>query len=148
MIDLKADSPLDMDMDLEPLEPFEPLEMAEAEAPASLAESDPLNDAIDELEKSISDEELDGAAKKLSGNPNYNKSVFDVPVEVQVIIGSTRMSVSQLMALEPDTVVTLDSKIGEPVDIAVNGKKIGEGELEINSNDPNSLCVRIVKLGS
>ncbi|WP_018689942.1 FliM/FliN family flagellar motor switch protein [Ahrensia kielensis] len=146
MIDLKADSPLDMD--LEPLEPLEQSELAPAEEPAKFVDSDPLNEAIDELQKSISDDELDGAARKFSGNANYNKSVFDVPVEVQVIIGSTSMSVSQLMAMEPDTVVTLDSKIGEPVDIAVNGKKIGEGELEINAHDPNSLCVRIVKLGS
>lgn len=147
MADLKADSPLDMD--LEPLEPLEePSVLADTEEPASFVESDPLNEAINELQKSISDDELDGAARKYTGKASYNKSVFDVPVEVQVIIGSTRMSVSQLMALEPDTVVTLDSKVGEPVDIAVNGKKIGEGELEIDSHDPNSLCVRIVKLGS
>lgn len=107
-------------------------------------DDDPLQDAIEDLEKSIDSSDGHGAGKRAGG---YNKSIYDVPVEIQVIIGSTEMTVSELMALEPNAVVTLDSKIGEPVDIAVNGKKIGEGELEVNAQDPNSLCIRITKLG-
>lgn len=57
--------------------------------------------------------------------------VLDVPVEVSVEIGRTRMTIRQAMALVPGFVVTLDKVAGEPVDLLVNGKRVARGEVVV-----------------
>lgn len=111
------------------------------EQSSTISDADPLADAIDELERSIGDKEVVPNPSKL------NQNLFDVPVEVQVIVGTVEMTVSELMALQKNTVITLNSKIGDPVIIAVNGKRIGTGELEASAVDPDALCIRVTKLG-
>ncbi len=55
----------------------------------------------------------------------------DVPVELAVEIGRTRMTVGEALALGPGSIVTLDRLAGEPVDLLVNGKPIARGEVVV-----------------
>jgi flagellar motor switch protein FliN/FliY len=55
--------------------------------------------------------------------------VLDVPVEVAVEIGRTRMTIREALALAPGSIVALDRMAGEPVDLLVNGKRIARGEV-------------------
>jgi len=55
--------------------------------------------------------------------------VLDVPVELAVELGRTRMTIRETMALTPGSVVVLDRTAGEPVDLLVNGKRIARGEV-------------------
>ena len=48
---------------------------------------------------------------------------MNIPVEVQIVLGSTEMPVSELMALQKGSTVALNRRIGEPVDVVVNGRK-------------------------
>lgn len=55
--------------------------------------------------------------------------LHDVPVRVQAVLGRTRLTVDELLGLQPGSVVELDRRAGEPVDLLVNGRLIARGEL-------------------
>jgi flagellar motor switch protein FliN/FliY len=61
-------------------------------------------------------------------------SVSDIPVEVSAVLGRCSMSVEQLLKLGRGAVVKLDRKVGEPIDIYVNGRLIARGEVVIVEN--------------
>jgi flagellar motor switch protein FliN/FliY len=55
----------------------------------------------------------------------------DVPVELAVEIGRTRMTIGETLELGPGSIITLDRLAGEPVDLLVNGKPIARGEVVV-----------------
>jgi flagellar motor switch protein FliN/FliY len=55
----------------------------------------------------------------------------DVPMAVTVQLGSTRMTVRELLALTPGAVVELDRAAGSPVDVLVNGTLLARGEVVV-----------------
>jgi len=55
--------------------------------------------------------------------------VADVPVELVVEIGRTKMSIGETLSLGPGSVISLDKQTGEPVDLLVNGTPIARGEV-------------------
>ena len=57
--------------------------------------------------------------------------IFKIPVTVDVVLGSATMSVAALMKLGKSAVVTLDRKVGDPVDLAVTGKLVARGEIVV-----------------
>lgn len=72
--------------------------------------------------------------------------VLDIPVDVQIILGSSRMAVSDLMELSEGETIALDRKIGEPVEISVNGKLIGRGEITVLESDETRFGVRMLEV--
>jgi flagellar motor switch protein FliN/FliY len=57
--------------------------------------------------------------------------LHDVPVELAVEIGRTRMTIRETLALGPGSIVSLDRLAGDPVDLLVNGKPIARGEVVV-----------------
>lgn len=57
--------------------------------------------------------------------------LHEVPVELAVEIGRTRMTIGETLALAPGAVVTLNRLAGEPVDLLVNGTPIARGEVVV-----------------
>jgi flagellar motor switch protein FliN/FliY len=57
--------------------------------------------------------------------------LHDVPVELAVEVGRTKMTIREALALGPGSIVTLDRLAGEPVDLLVNGKPIARGEVVV-----------------
>ena len=57
--------------------------------------------------------------------------LYDVPVELAVEIGRTRMTIRETLALGLGSIVTLNRLAGEPVDLLVNGKPIARGEVVV-----------------
>src|SRR5690606_39510907 len=57
------------------------------------------------------------------------EAVFDVPVRISVILGRTRMPVSDLLKLDTGTVIELDRQVGEAVEVFVNGRLVARGEI-------------------
>jgi flagellar motor switch protein FliN len=55
----------------------------------------------------------------------------DVPVELAVEIGRTRMTIGETLALGSGSIITLNRLAGEPVDLLVNGKPIARGEVVV-----------------
>ena len=72
--------------------------------------------------------------------------VLGIPIDVQIILGSSRMAVSSLMNLSEGATIALDRKIGEPVEIMVNGKLIGRGEITVLDSDETRFAVRIIEV--
>jgi len=70
----------------------------------------------------------DGAAPPAA--PNLN-AILSIPVTVQVVLGSTSMPVASLMKLARGAVISLDQRVGDPVDVVVNGKVVARGEIVV-----------------
>jgi flagellar motor switch protein FliN len=64
----------------------------------------------------------------LPGPPNLG-AILSIPVTVQVVLGSTSMPVAGLMKLARGAIISLDQRVGDPVD--VNGAVIARGEIVV-----------------
>ena len=62
---------------------------------------------------------------------NSVKFLFDVPMTVEAILGSTEISIKDVLEIGPGSVIELDRTYGEPVDIYLNGRLVGKGEVVI-----------------
>jgi flagellar motor switch protein FliN len=71
-----------------------------------------------------------GDAAPLSEASNLN-AILSIPVTVQVVLGSTSLPVASLMKLARGAVISLDQRVGDPVDIVVNGKVVARGEIVV-----------------
>jgi flagellar motor switch protein FliN/FliY len=72
--------------------------------------------------------------------------IMDIPIEVQIVLGSSKMQVSGLMNLEEGAIIALDKKIGEPVEIMVNGRRIARGEITVLENDDTRFGVKLIEV--
>ncbi|WP_311032024.1 flagellar motor switch protein FliN [Mesorhizobium koreense] len=112
------------------------------EAPTDI-EEEQLNQAIEDLRGALHEEP--GEGEKAASLRN-NAIIMNIPVDVQIMLGSTEMPVSELMALQKGSTVALDRRIGEPVDVVVNGQKIARGEITVLDNDPSRFGVKLTEI--
>ena len=64
-------------------------------------------------------------------NPALAKSLMDVPVRVDVVLGEARMPIEELMAMAPSDVIALDRSIRDEVDIYVSDRLMARGKLVV-----------------
>ncbi|MCS7214536.1 MAG: flagellar motor switch protein FliN [Thermodesulfovibrio sp.] len=57
--------------------------------------------------------------------------ILDIPLELVVVIGRTKILVQELLQLTQGSVVALDKLAGEPMEVYVNGKLVGRGEVVV-----------------
>ena len=57
--------------------------------------------------------------------------LLDVPLQISVELGKAVMTIKDVLALGPGSVVELNKMAGEPVDIVVNDKLIAKGEVVV-----------------
>ena len=75
-----------------------------------------------------------------AGQPGDNKNdvnldlVLDIPVDISLRVGSTDISIRDLVSLVEGSVVALDTDAGEPMDVLVNGTLIAHGEIVVVDN--------------
>jgi flagellar motor switch protein FliN len=67
----------------------------------------------------------------IAPGPSDLARVHEVPVELAVEIGRTRMTIGETLTLGPGAIVSLNRLAGEPVDLLVNGKPIARGEVVV-----------------
>ena len=72
--------------------------------------------------------------------------IMDIPIDVQIVLGSSRMQVSSLMNLTEGATISLDRKIGEPVDLIVNGRLIGRGEITVLEHDETRFGIKLIEV--
>ncbi len=53
----------------------------------------------------------------------------DIPLKISVILGQREMKVRELLQLRPDSLLELPKSAGENVDIFINGRLVGYGEV-------------------
>lgn len=72
-----------------------------------------------------------------------------VPIEVTVRVGRARPAVSDLLAMQDGTVLSLDRRIEDPVELFVGDRLIGRGVLEeVGGDEPGRLAVRLTEVVS
>ena len=59
------------------------------------------------------------------------EALYDVPVQVSVVLGSATMSLSNILKLGKGAVIELERTVGEPIDVYVNNKIVAKGEIVI-----------------
>jgi flagellar motor switch protein FliN len=69
-----------------------------------------------------------GPGQKGADNRNLDL-LLDVEIPISVEVGRTRMSLEEVLKLVPGSVIALDKKSEEPVDLRVNGKLVARGEV-------------------
>jgi flagellar motor switch protein FliN/FliY len=60
--------------------------------------------------------------------------IEDVPVTISVVLGKLKMPLKEVLELEQNQIITLNKYIDEPVDIYVNDKFFGHGEIVVENN--------------
>ncbi len=76
---------------------------------------------------------------------NELEAVFDIPVNVSAVLGKAYLEVSQLMKLGPGTIVELDRKVGEAIDIFVNNRLVARGEVVVIDDRLGVTMTEIIK---
>ena len=76
------------------------------------------------------DELQAGTADSTGADVNLDL-VLDIPVDVSLRVGSTDISIRDLVSLVEGSVIALDQDAGEPMDVLVNGTLIAHGEIVV-----------------
>jgi flagellar motor switch protein FliN/FliY len=93
----------------------------------------------------------EAAAVEPSGDDEMSRSaadleaVFDVPVHVSAVLGRARMEVGDLLKLGPGTVLELDRKVGEAIDIYVNNRLVARGEVVLVEDKLGVTMTEVIK---
>ncbi len=93
---------------------------------------------------------LDNLTGQLAGRSEsaLTASFARVPVTLQVMLGSTKLPLSQLLGLQAGSIISLDQKLGEPVSVIVNGCKVASGQLFVMDDQAERLGVKITEIFS
>jgi flagellar motor switch protein FliN/FliY len=74
-------------------------------------------------------------------------TVFDVPVNISAVLGRAHLSVAQLLQLGQGSVLELDRKVGEAIDIYVNNRLVARGEVVVVEDRLGVTMTEIIKDG-
>ena len=99
----------------------------------------------DEMTGEAFDESFAAQAASRPNNPNLD-AILRIPVVVQVVLGSAVMPVSHLLKLGRGAVIPLDHRVGEPVDVVVNGRVIAGGEIVVVEDDNSRFGVSLTEI--
>jgi flagellar motor switch protein FliN/FliY len=81
--------------------------------------------------KNVDMQEFGGETQPPQGERRDINFILDVPLEMTVVIGSTKILVQELLQLGQGSVIALDKLAGEPMEVFVNHKLIGRGEVVV-----------------
>ncbi|HZE92314.1 MAG TPA: flagellar motor switch protein FliN [Rhizobacter sp.] len=106
-----------------------------AEWAAALAESKPEAEPATALEGLAEPATpvafTDFASQGAPGAVNDINMILDIPVQLTVELGRTRIPIKHILQLAQGSVVELDAMAGEPMDVLVNGYLIAQGEVVV-----------------
>lgn len=71
-------------------------------------------------------------ATAVAPDPEANLDlILDIPVELKVEIGSSRLTIREVLNLAPGSIVEMDRTAGSPADLIVNGTRVGQGDIVV-----------------
>ncbi len=108
-----------------------------------MAENDTNPETPPTVIESMVAEETAGAEEESGHNIN---AMLNVALNVQIVLGHSRMPIAQLLSLSRGSVIELDKKIGEPVDVMINDRLVARGDLvKVSENRIGVTLTEIVK---
>jgi flagellar motor switch protein FliN len=138
------------------------IDILEESAPADAAESAPAVDLSDvpsagSLENALNNSEAGRTSAKSGpqaspdlrgGGTMPQGSLLKIPVNVQVILGTTRMPLHKVMSLGPGSIVALDKELSEPVALLVNGNEVARGLIVVVNEKTGQLGISLTEISS
>ncbi len=96
--------------------------------------SDEMKEALAKAITDVVEEEAEEKKKKEKRGgeeiiPEVLRSLLDIPLEISVEIGRTKMLLGDLLQITQGSTIELDKLESEPVEILVNGRHIARGEI-------------------
>ncbi len=101
----------------------------------------------------LSLEELDDAARVQDDDDDVEHTaaelaaVYEVPVNIQAVLGRAHIEVGALLRLMQGSVIELDRKVGEAIDIYVNNRLVARGEVVVVEDRLGVTMTEIIKDG-
>ncbi|MFC5069752.1 flagellar motor switch protein FliN [Flaviflagellibacter deserti] len=127
MAEVESDTPTDV------------LEAVAVEATAKVSASATASTAAPEANPGPTLEESLGSIGNLD-------AVMRIPVTIQVVLGSAVMPVANLMKLRRGAAIPLDHRVGEPVDVVVNGRTVARGEVVVVEDDTSRFGISLTEI--
>jgi flagellar motor switch protein FliN len=100
-----------------------------AMAEQASSESSVLNNNVEPEKAQVFNEF--SPSNKLQNTQNDIDFILDIPVQMTVELGRTKIAIKNLLQLAQGSVVELDGMAGEPMDVLVNGCLIAQGEVVV-----------------
>lgn len=97
--------------------------------------------AADDMAQETATGEDDGGARTAADV----EVLFDVPVKVSAILGRAQLEVNDLLKVGKGTVIELDRKVGEAIDIYVNNRLVARGEVVLVDDRLGVTMTEIIK---
>jgi flagellar motor switch protein FliN/FliY len=94
----------------------------------------------DDQEAPILDSRSDGAENR------HKRAIFDLPVDVVIAVGRARPKVKDLLQMKRDSLISLDTKLDDPVEIMVGKRVIARGQLQELEDGSEGLGVRLTEI--
>lgn len=70
-------------------------------------------------------------------------AVMRIPVSVRIVLGATSMPLHKLLSLNRGSIIPLDRKVGDMVDIVVNDKVVARGEVVVLDEEASRFAVSV-----
>lgn len=115
------------------------IENVDVETGATIKPAEAANFAtVEAPEKTLADDTM--------GDDRNLDTILGIPVNIQVVLGSATMLVSNLLKLGRGAVIPLNHRVGEPIDIVVNGRVIARGEVVVVEDDNSRFGVSLTEI--
>jgi flagellar motor switch protein FliN len=103
-----------------------------------------------ETTPSFSESEFEKTKKSAPSQGAFEDSrefIMELPVTMKVVLGSATMPVAAVSKLARGSIVKLDKKVGDPVDILVNGRLVARGEVVVLDEFSSRFGVTLTQVG-
>jgi flagellar motor switch protein FliN len=87
----------------------------------------------------------DGEFEYVQRSAEELEQVFDVPVNVSAVLGHARIEIGDLLKLKPGSIVELNRRVGEAIDIYVNDRLVARGEVVLVEEKLGVTMTEIIK---
>lgn len=89
---------------------------------------------------------LAGKHAASEGDGQNVNAMLNVGLSVQIVLGQSRIPIAQLLNLSRGSVIELEKKIGEPIDVVINDRLVARGDLvKVGDNRLGVTLTEIVK---
>lgn len=98
---------------------------------AAMAEAEAASSSDDDVSQMELSEFTDQAVPAAGDHSPDLDVILDIPVTISMEVGSTSITIRNLLQLNQGSVIELDRLAGEPLDVLVNGTLIAHGEVVV-----------------
>lgn len=119
------------------------------ESPSETPEAAPMDDVLDTQPMGGTDKGGDipvSERRDSDKGATYKRSIYALPVNVQVVIGTARPTIAELLKLKNDSILEMDKAINDPVDLCIDNRIIARGELVETDAITGNLGLKITEI--